>query len=369
VAARRRISQFAIYALVVLFPIVGDGRRGAQPQPVWRFDLKEVGYHRTEYAKAKFYALSVVRPKISFLGPDTIVAAFATGSPKQPPVTGTWMLHVVTLDARTGRLKLHKTFPIAGHEAGIFVSADDKLIVWWGTTLTLFSPEFQIIKQRELPKSNNPAWTNLLFSLSPSGRTLFVGSTDQKTAEMLDTRTLESVTTCKYSELGELPTTITDRLAARLDGKSKSVLVSQLCKEWTPIPGSNVAAYPRNIHFLNDDMLAVGQANVFTLLRPSGSVLKTVNFPKNSLAKEAFASRDDRQFALSGLLMGGVEIPALDVYRHPVGIQFTLYDATTDTERIAFEIRPGRSEVAMSADASMLAADVDDEVRLFKLGK
>jgi hypothetical protein len=107
--------------------------------------------------KAKVYALRVVRPNISFLGPDTIVAAFASGSPKQPPLTGTWTLHVVILDARTGHLRLHKTFPIAGHEAGIFVSADNNLMVWLGTTLPLFSPEFQIINKRKLPKSNNPA--------------------------------------------------------------------------------------------------------------------------------------------------------------------------------------------------------------------
>jgi hypothetical protein len=367
--ALRRASKFAIYAAALLLPTLIAAREGAQPKPLWHFDLKEVGYHRTNYAKAKFYALSVVRPKISFLGPDTVVVAFASGDPKQPPLTGAWTLHVTTLDARTGRLKLHKTFPIVGHEAGIFVSADNNLIVWLGATLTLLSPEFQTIRQRELPKSRNPAWTNLRFALSPTRRTLFVGSTDQLTAEMLDTRTLESVTTCKCSELGELPMTITDRFAARLDGKTKKVLVSEPCREWTPIPAFNVTAYPNNVRFLNDDMLVVGQANIFTLLQRSGSVLKTVSFPKHSLAKEAFPSHDDRQFALSGMLMGGIEIPALDIYRHPVSVQFGLYDAMAETESMALEIAPGYSEVAMSADASMLVAVADDEVQLFKLGK
>src|SRR5579864_1291606 len=129
-----------LLAILALCPVLirADER---QTQPIWRFDLKQAGYEKRANDTAKIYTIGIARPNVTFLGPDSVVAAFMTGTTKQPPLTGTWTLHVVTLDSHTGQVRREKAFPLEGHEAGIFASSDNRLIAWLGPTLVLLNSQ------------------------------------------------------------------------------------------------------------------------------------------------------------------------------------------------------------------------------------
>jgi hypothetical protein len=375
-----------VLAILALSPITLRGAAETQPQPIWRFDFKQLGYQKPDCTHAKVYAIGYVRPQVSFLGPDAIVAGFVTGSPKQPPITGTWTLHVVVLDSHTGDLRMHKTFPVDGHESGIFVSSNNQLIVWLGSTLTLLSPGFEPLKQIQLPKSSNPAWTFLRLSLSQSRRTLLVASSDidkrpNLPVQIVDTSTLEPRASCSYSQLDDLPETVAEAHAARNQGRG--LFVSEFCKDWAVVPEPKECAntWPGSVHFVNEDALAVtcsnaavknpfgAYPNTFVLLQPTGTVLMTVRLGKKQSADSVLVSQDGRQFALVSSFLGGVQIPAFDMYFHDAATRVALYDTATRTELLAIKIVPHARDLALAPDGSMLAAVVEDQVQVFNLGR
>jgi len=356
------------------------------PTPIWRFHLKEVGYEKRENDTAKIYTIGYVKPNLTFLGDDAVVAGFVTGSTKQPPLTGTWVLHLVMLDSRNGRVRGQRTFPLEGHESGIFASSGGNLIVWLGPSLLLLNREFETIAQLQLPKSSNPAWRFLRFVISATRQTLFVASTDtanklEPTGDVIDTGALERKRLCKYSRQEDFPETITDSQAARINGKT--MLVSRLCDESHPVtpPKQCAALWAGSIHFVNDDLLAVTCSDVvpktpFTrvssttfLLKPSGTVLMARNAGKKERAESVLMSPDGHRFALVSSLLGGVEIPAFDMYYHDVRSRVAVYDTGNTAERLVFQIEPHASGIAMAGDGSMLAATVGEEIQAFVLPK
>jgi hypothetical protein len=366
--ARRRTLKFAIF---ILLSVLLQERGRAQSRPLWHFNLKQVGYGRTLYEASRIHTLEI-GPRISFLGTDSIVAAFATSEAKQPPLSEKWTLHLIKLDASTGSLQLHKTISLEGDGASIFVSADNQLIVCLGTTVLLLSSEFQTIHQRELSKSREPHGSHPFLALSPSGETLFVGNVERRTAEMtaemLDTATLEPLTTCKYSR-PDWPESISDRFAATLDKRSNKVMVSEFCKQWKPIAKFDAKAYPTSIDFLNDDTLILGVAHTFTVLQRNGTKLNSVTWPKDQQVVRGMAPRDGRQFAVEGWFMSGPEIPHSKTQPRIEGTQLTLYDIVTGTEGVTVKIKVGVAALAISPDGRMAAAMADEDIQLFALTK
>jgi len=266
-------------------------------------------------------------------------------------------------------LQLHKTFSLEGDDASIFVSADDHVIVYLGTTLLLLSSEFQTIRRRELPKGRNPDRPlHYSLSLSPSGETLFVGNLEQQTTEMLDSATLEPLTRCTYSQRG-WPVSISDRFAATLDTKSNKVIVSEFCKQWEPIAKFDAKAYPTSIDFLNDDTLLLGVAHTFTVLQRDGAKLSSVTWPMDQQVVRGRTPRDVRQFAVEGWFMSGPEIPHSRTQPHIEGTQLTLYDLATGTEGATVKIKVGVAALAISPDGRMVAAMANDEIQFFYLTK
>lgn len=361
--ALRRPLKFAI---LILLSVVLQERGSAQSQPVWHFDLKQVGYDRAHEA-SRIPTLEM-GPRISFLGGDSIVAAFATSEAEQPPLSGKRALHLIKLDATTGSLQLHKTFSVEGDGESIFVSADNHVIVRLGTTLLLLSSEFQTIRQRELPKGLKPGGPLLSLFLSPSGETLFVGDIEHQTVKMLDSATLESSTTCKYSQL-VWPVSVSDRFVATLDKRSNKVMVSEFCKPWEPIAKFDSKAYPTSIDFLNDDTLILGVAHTFTVLQRNGAKLNSVTWPRDQQVVRGRMPRDGRRFAVEGWFMSGPEIPHSKIQPRIEGTQLTLYDIASGTEGLTVKVKLGVAALAISPDGSMVAAMADDAIQFFHLTK
>ena len=366
--ARRRTLKLAVF---ILLSVLLQERGSAQSQPVWRFNLEQVAYGRAPHEGSRIHTLEI-GPRISFLGTDSIVAAFATSEAKQPPLSGKWTLHLIKLEASTGSLQLHKTIPLEGDDASIFVSADNQLIVCLGTTVLLLSSEFQTIHKRELSKNREPHGSHPFLSLSPSGETLFVGNVERRTAdmtaEMLDSATLEPLTTCKYSH-PDWSVSISDRFAATLDKRSNKVMVSEFCKQWEPVAKFDAKAYPTSIDFLSDDTLLLGVAHTFTVLQRNGTKLISVTWPNDQQVVGGRTLRDGRQFAVEGWFMSGPEIPHSRTQPHIEGTQLILYDVATGAEGAAVKIKLGVAALAISPDGRMAAAMADDDIRLFPLTK
>jgi len=61
-----------LFATLHLSPLLA-GADKSQPRPIWRFDLKDVGYQKRKNDTAKIYTIGYVRPNLTFLGDDAVL--------------------------------------------------------------------------------------------------------------------------------------------------------------------------------------------------------------------------------------------------------------------------------------------------------
>jgi hypothetical protein len=142
--------------LLITFPTLPQAQTSkniAVPSPVWRFDLRSVGYSGYEPAKEESGFVCEANP-LTFADESVLIATFLTREKTtalarrdrlsdESPLR----LNGVFLDANHGTARATKQLPVTNAGSGIIAVGDGRFLVLAPSALSLYSPDLQVLKK------------------------------------------------------------------------------------------------------------------------------------------------------------------------------------------------------------------------------
>jgi hypothetical protein len=372
--------RFASVLTLAYFLTMGVSSAGAgnsaSPKPDWQVSLSVPSYHEKAGLRPS------VRPAAIFIGPGDLAVAYASAAPKGS--RSAWEANLVVMSAQDGAIRAHKVFAMAGRSAGIFRSEQGKLVVWLGDRLEVLSPQTLLTEEsREVEGAVQPYSDGKRIILLKS-KAVFVKTEPQTgyvrgsgfSVSFVRLDTLETQAACDRDGL-DIPHAIQgNHLANRItsgDG-GWAIYLGTLCGGWKRI--SDLQGRP---DFLSPDRLVVTAPPDedhprLTVITTTGEEVCSTELKKHSGSLEpAKPSLDGTRLAVRIHDLAGLEIPALDIYRHVSKAHITVYGVTNgactpsllDVETKVSPRAP--SEFDLSFDGGHLVILGDGQVRMFRV--
>lgn len=342
----------------ILLFLKGFTLGGTSPNlvPIWQQDLRTVGWG---HVKPQHSVAHDFTAGLLFLDNDDLVASFVTGEFRH----GKQMeLHLALLQGDTGKLKQTTAIPVtslsarlANNGSGIFVYTD--------TTLFTFSSDLVQEKSAELLAPATALAYPRKVLISPSGKTAMVLDGKAKFQRIFNTSSLELTRSCEY-QWSEAPSSISDRLAAHLQFRSRTLAIQEFC-----VPPESFETGYGEPRFLDENKLIAFSDGDSVLLSAKGIRIAELAMPKRWWYGQPgwMSARNAGRFAIVGFKLGGIEIPSLDIYHHAVEVQVNVYEGSFNQ---VFSWRSKRVTgvcSALSNSGVRLAVIDDGVVRVFQL--
>lgn len=368
--------SFAVLLCTVPCAALVGARDRPDLQPVWSTDLQQAdffpspGFQFSLHAHPRRIQSLFTRDSVVFAPGGHIAIAYLNkhlggkfvSSSRGP---GSLELHLVSLDAASGRIIAHRAWPAPEATLdNVYVGAnrDGNFLLLQRNSLCLYSPELREIKKLGLPADpeGRSFWT------SPDGESVFLRhySGNSSSMEMLSATTLQPVRFWDKAEF--LSSGGTSGYLMKV-GENKNLYVRTFEGPWLMIADLSQCRGGWMARFVTDDSVLVSDCDPVRLIRADGKTLFTAHAPKGRLFRNAWGSIDGKYVAAATTTMGGTRIAlAFDMSAGAAPRGILVYDVKSGT--VVSRIRSTwGTTCAFSADRPALAVFSRGLVELFRL--
>jgi hypothetical protein len=347
---------------------------------MWKLDLRGVSYLPKTGLRLQIYSL---HPKstnyilgnhsISFSRSGLLAIAFLTEEVggKNPDLVGSRKLHVISLEAATGKIVANRIWPAQNADNGsvdVGATKQGNFVVLrrdaTGQAVCLYSPELREIGRIGLPPDPAISRSGWSIFVPPSGESIFVEHylNDAYSLRMLGSETLHEIRVWDNSEGIE---SVSGKYLLRWQpetSKSRQWYSRTLDEPWRALANMGETG-----EFINEDTLVTTSDNSVSLIRADGAVLFTAGIPKNRLAATAWASPDERFVAVATTTTRGLAVAlAFDMSSGRSPRRILVYDTKTRTVVDSLRFTWGFSG-AFSPDSSRFALLSGEILQMFQL--
>ena len=285
ISADRAIEDAAIDALRGLRVQQGDAKEQTLPmsKPLWHLDLGDKGFNDDNNLdrEARFAEL---KESLEFLGNDVVAANFvkrenlrksADPSSRLLPFS----LHVIFLDASTGKVVAEAEYGSNTTNAGLFALDDGSYVIFAGNHLSLYSSNRLLVKDLPLPELDKPKTSLVGITASPSGHTLLVRYMDgeQQQCNWVSVPQMQIRT-----ESCRLPAqiAITDHEMAAVDqpdpkSSKAKIAIQKIDGSWHLLCDSSSNPACGNPRFVDDSTILISTLNALAAVHQSGQLVFT----------------------------------------------------------------------------------------------
>jgi hypothetical protein len=176
----RGLTCFVLVALAASLSLlagVATAQRPAEPKPLWQINKGKLGVPGTSPYRGEFGFQNNNTLFISWITPDgplPPIPKVPKGGGPIPVVRVPSHLHVLFLDAKTGTRLRERELSVPSGQTDLFISHSGNLIVYAGNSVKLYTPDFVLLSQAELPAPVNSG--SFDSQISPDGRRIFLCS-------------------------------------------------------------------------------------------------------------------------------------------------------------------------------------------------
>jgi hypothetical protein len=353
--------------------------------PVWRVDLRSVGY--TGFAPKQEQAGFHLRPNpLCFSEDKVLIASFITREDvtalarrNEPNATLPLRLHAIFFDAEAGEVRDTKEWSITRPRGGVIAAGDGRFVVLTPAMVALYSPSLELVKDFGLSSDQQSHLWN--FHVSSSGKSIlaeyhYSGANYQ----WLDSDSLQPQGALWRESLPVLSISDDKEIASFRDTyvKAKGYISEALIQ---PRNGpertvcrvlagqGDSCGSPR---FLSNDVLALWMSHGFSVVPRSGgdALLRATLSNDEWLGNALYPSADGKRFAVTVWEhKGGSAI--FDVSSHNVLKRIMVYDIPSRQAVYTLYAKQQKikdvSGVALSPDGQLMAIMTDGVVQLYQL--
>ncbi len=319
----RTVERGLIAAVLVFGMRAWAQESGAANRPLWKTDLRQFGYQRFSAQSVKF-----MRPAVDFADEEHVAVAWISldaaklSERKGPKLGDPAHLHVVVLDARTGRKQSQKDWSAGySHLPLLLGIPSGQFLICIGDSLRFVSPDLDLVREQELPSHGSCSST--LAQLSPSRRTLLLSIRGEHSydKEFLNVQSLTplSVWTEPRGDYSSQAIAFSDNWMAGYCGEPREIcLRGSSQEEWRPIRSEGLdTRMAKGWHvpprFLSDELLAIEQKDT-TAATVRGDVLFQIKSPKGHLLFTRIPSAGGERFVAIECQFRGLRSAPLDMY-------------------------------------------------------
>jgi hypothetical protein len=349
--------------------------------PVSEVNLGKFGYDTSSSTKRlpKFVDFtSVNQLALSWLTFDDPSVAQNTGPLTARPAH----LHVLVLDARTGRKQGLQEWSTPSTPVRFLGVRDGRFLTCTGNILRLFSPSFEVIREEILPSDRacfNP-FLSEVWGLTPSRRYLLLSSYSARSYQntLFDIEKFTSID----NRTEEQPThDLSDHWLIAYCGRQGEVCIRGMDQSWQPFQTSGLDKQMKDFKlksplFVNDGTLVIEAGNELAVVEVDGRVLFQVRLPKKRSFGRAVRSSESQRFAIMENMQRGLTNEKLDMYAFPSNDRVVVYSIPDSRAIYAVKLKGKspwapweihRNQVALSPDGVLLAVVSDGVLKVYRL--
>jgi hypothetical protein len=313
----------ALVAVVLCGVTAGKEPPPTKDHPLWKIDVSNFGYER--------YPRRMVRPLrlfVDFTDNDHVAIAWVSPDTtkenrKQAPRVGELAhLHVVILDAKTGRKQIQKDwstpyFPIPR----LFGIPDGRLLICTDGSLRLLSPTLDVVREHGLP--SHADCTKVGFQRSPSRRTLLLSTLAEhsRQMELLNAETFATLSswTESWEAANQKGTSgLSDDWLVGYCGERIELCVRRFDEPWQPFhPAGPDAAMPDHVRipasFVSNELLAIVGKSA-AVIDVNGKVLFEIKVEKKHWLQLPVTAAGGEKFLVIESRLRGLRSEPLDMY-------------------------------------------------------
>lgn len=368
----RRICLWTLRVLVAasLSGTLAHGQKIPEPKPVWRTDLQQAGFvpqHLFQFSLPPRFLWTetlMSRESLAFGCGGRIVLAFLTqevgGSGRSFHVVDTSRkLHIISLDAATGRIVANRTWPaprLALNRADVGAIKEGNFAALNCNALCVYSPDLQEIDRIDLPAYPADSDSRWSMSVAPGGDVVFLRHylNGKWSLRMLTASPLREV---RRWDKSEETGSASEKYFAKT-GENNTLYARGFDTPWRAIAdlGPCRPAWMRaEVRFISEDSVVVSGCDPVQLIRVDGQVLFTAHPPRNRLPGYAWGSLDGRYVAMATTTTKGLGIAlAFDMSHGPAPRRILVYDTKSGSPVAALKFT-WQHACAFSPDGSTLA--------------
>jgi len=355
---------------------VGDTSR-----PVWRLDLRSVGF--TAFAaKGEQWGIDLRPNPLCFADGSVLIATFITredvttlarrGQPGALPLR----LHGIFLGAETGKVQSTKEWSITRPRGGIISVGAGEFAVLTPSMIALYSPSLELVKDFKLSSDEQShLWD---FHSSPTGKSIVVEyHYPEASYQWVDTKSMLpqpiSIPTVAF-HISDDEVAIVRNPYIRSKGFLDEVLVRAADNPWRPIcrvlPGQ--AGDCGDPEFVSNDVLALVMPHAFRLVpKTGGDAILKVSFRDDEwLGRPLHPSADGKRLAVTVWEhKGGSAL--LDISSHSVLKRIVVYDLRDRQAVFTLDAKQQKikhvSGVVLSPDGTLVAILTDGILEVYQV--
>ncbi|HEV1993882.1 MAG TPA: hypothetical protein VGR03_06100 [Candidatus Acidoferrum sp.] len=353
----------------------------SKDHPVLELDLGKFGYDTSSGTRRlpKFVDFTDLnRLALGWLTLDDPTLADKTGPLTARPAH----LHVLVLDARTGRKEGLQEWSTPSTPVRFAGVGGGKFLICTASTLRLFSASFEVIREENLPGDRacfNP-FLSEVWGISPSKRYLLLSSFSAPTYQntLFDVETFTSV--ANWTEKRRT-NDVSDHWLAALCGEQGEMCIREMDQPWRAFHPEGLDKQlngfkPKSPFFVNDRLLVIEAWNEMAAVDVDGQVLFQVRLPKKRSFGQPTRSTGGGRFAIIENRQRGVTNQALDMYAFASNDRVVVFSIPDRRAIYAVGVK-GRSPwapweahrnyVALSPDGALLAVAAGGLLKVYRL--
>lgn len=336
-------NGFRVLLATLFLAGVAIARQPASPKPLWRVDLRQLGF---AYPSG-FRLISLSHTIVNFGGNSIamsrkgyIAFAFLTTEirGKASDVATFTRQHLISLDATTGRTVADQAWLVGDadlNNAYVGATAEGNFVLLKrdskGEALCLFSPKLQELRRMDLPANPPIARSDWSIFVPLSGASIFLEHylNGKLSLKMLDATTFrENGTWSKSEDISQFSGHYLWRVQENPAG-GVSLYKRALGSPWRPVAPLGQCDHSE-IEFPNEDTAVVNCSDFVKLIQANGRVLFTTHAPKRRSIGSAWGSPDGRFVAEATTTRHGLAIAeAIDMSSGTAPRRLLVYDTRT----------------------------------------
>ena len=351
--------------------------------PLLKTDLHRFGYDtsRSTNHLSKFVPsfTDSTHLAIAWLTLDDPSIADKTGPATARPAH----LHVLVIDATTGQKIGVQTWPTPSTSVRFLVTRDGKFLTCTGNILRLFSPSFEVIRERDLAAGRAgmkmDLW-NARWEISPSRRSLLLSSylgPQSYEDELLDVESFAAI--AQWTEKFPIDNASDHWLVASC-GPKREPCVRVIDKSWQTFQSSGMDKAATRFRseparFVSDDTLVMGSDRM-SLVKVDGTELFHFDFPRGRSFEGTVTSTDGGRFAIIEDRRRGITSQPLDMYALLSNDRAVVYSIADRREIYSVKLKGSspwppwathNNRLALSADGRLLAIVDGASLEVYRL--
>lgn len=350
-------------------------------RPRLEVDLQKLGYDtaRSTWRSPKFVDFT----DASHLAVAWVTLDDPTLADKAGPLTARPAhLHAIVLDATTGQKLGGQAWSTPSTPVRFLGGRDGKLLTCTGNVLRLFSPNFEVLREQNLPNDRGCLGQRPGWGISPSRRSLllsfFLGRGQGNQNTLLDAETFSFIARWTENPLIE---NMSDHWLLASCGPKREACIRGIDKPWQPFLPAGIDkdmnnAWLYSTRFVNDDTLVVGQRNKMLVVAADGTQLFHVELGKKRSVEGAVTSVGGERFAVIEDKERGLTSQPLDISAFPSNDRAVVYSIPDHRAIYSVKVKgtspwppweAHTNQLALSPDGTLLAVITDGILRIYRL--